>query len=163
MLVPFPYWLHWFMIAHQCLVTCSLQDWCCECCIWICLRRVWKYQGHCICVSGSFISQMCDFVKLVCWGMFLWLCCLLCSLPNVDMLFLFFQFRFGPRESKKAMMYSDVGRLNCNVSYTTFATPIRGQVCKRLYPCIFFCLVFLFEVAFNIWNLTKLGFRPQRV
>lgn len=34
---------------------------------------------------------------------------------------------FGPRESKKAMMYSDVGRLNCNVSYTTFATPIRGQ------------------------------------
>ncbi|KAJ8768773.1 hypothetical protein K2173_023677 [Erythroxylum novogranatense] len=34
---------------------------------------------------------------------------------------------FGPRESKKAMMYSDVGRLNCNVTYTTFATPIRGQ------------------------------------
>lgn len=34
---------------------------------------------------------------------------------------------FGPRESKKAMMYSDVGRLNCNISYTTFATPIRGQ------------------------------------
>lgn len=34
---------------------------------------------------------------------------------------------FGPRESKKAMMYSDVGRLNCNVSYTTFATPVRGQ------------------------------------
>lgn len=34
---------------------------------------------------------------------------------------------FGPRESKKAMMYSDTGRLNCNVSYTTFATPTRGQ------------------------------------
>ncbi|KAG8046350.1 hypothetical protein GUJ93_ZPchr0008g12569 [Zizania palustris] len=34
---------------------------------------------------------------------------------------------FGPRESKKAMMYSDTGRLNCNVSYTTFATAIRGQ------------------------------------
>lgn len=34
---------------------------------------------------------------------------------------------FGPRESKKAMMYSDIGRLNCNVSYTTFATPVRGQ------------------------------------
>lgn len=33
---------------------------------------------------------------------------------------------FGPRESKKAMMYSDTGRLNCNVSYTTFATPVRG-------------------------------------
>ncbi|KAM5551077.1 hypothetical protein ABKV19_027451 [Rosa sericea] len=36
-------------------------------------------------------------------------------------------FRFGPRESKKAMMYSDIGRLNCNVSHTTFATPARGQ------------------------------------
>ncbi|KAK2411590.1 3'-5'-exoribonuclease family protein [Trifolium repens] len=34
---------------------------------------------------------------------------------------------FGPRESKKAMMYSDTGRLNCNVSYTTFATPVIGQ------------------------------------
>ncbi|KAM1099967.1 hypothetical protein ACFX15_006264 [Malus domestica] len=34
---------------------------------------------------------------------------------------------FGPRESKKAMMYSDIGRLNCDVSYTTFATPVRGQ------------------------------------
>lgn len=40
----------------------------------------------------------------------------------------FVWFRFGPRESKKAMMYSDIGRLNCNVSYTTFATPVRGQV-----------------------------------
>ncbi|CAI9770800.1 unnamed protein product [Fraxinus pennsylvanica] len=36
---------------------------------------------------------------------------------------------FGPRESKKAMMYSDIGRLNCNVSYTSFAAPIRGQSC----------------------------------
>ncbi|KAJ7947830.1 Exosome complex component RRP41-like [Quillaja saponaria] len=34
---------------------------------------------------------------------------------------------FGPRESKKAMMYSGIGRLNCNVSYTTFATLVRGQ------------------------------------
>ncbi|XP_022944714.1 exosome complex component RRP41-like [Cucurbita moschata] len=34
---------------------------------------------------------------------------------------------FGPRESKKAMMYSDIGRLNCSVSYTTFSTPVRGQ------------------------------------
>ncbi|KAJ6927898.1 hypothetical protein NC651_011805 [Populus alba x Populus x berolinensis] len=34
---------------------------------------------------------------------------------------------FGPRESKKAMMYSDKGRLNCNVSYTTFATTVHGQ------------------------------------
>ncbi|CAI0429049.1 unnamed protein product [Linum tenue] len=41
---------------------------------------------------------------------------------------------FGPRESKKAMMYSDVGRLNCNVSYTKFATPVRNQEadCKEL-------------------------------
>ncbi|KAM7259328.1 hypothetical protein ACFE04_015069 [Oxalis oulophora] len=34
---------------------------------------------------------------------------------------------FGPRESKKAMMFTDTGRLNCNVTYTTFATPVRGQ------------------------------------
>lgn len=27
------------------------------------------------------------------------------------------------------MLYSDTGRLNCSVSYTTFATGIRGQVC----------------------------------
>ena len=44
-------------------------------------------------------------------------------------------FRFGPRESKKAMMYSDIGRLNCNVSYTTFATPVRGQVIE-FYRCL---------------------------
>ncbi|XP_039042318.1 exosome complex component RRP41-like [Hibiscus syriacus] len=25
------------------------------------------------------------------------------------------------------MMYRDTGRLNCSVSYTTFATPVRGQ------------------------------------
>ncbi|KAK4741879.1 hypothetical protein SAY87_025467 [Trapa incisa] len=34
---------------------------------------------------------------------------------------------FGPRESKKAMKYSDIGRLNCNVNYTSFSTPVRGQ------------------------------------
>ncbi|XP_051152966.1 exosome complex component RRP41-like isoform X2 [Andrographis paniculata] len=34
---------------------------------------------------------------------------------------------FGPRESKKAVMYSDKGRLNCNVSYTNFGTPSRAQ------------------------------------
>ncbi|KAJ4764707.1 Exosome complex component Rrp41 [Rhynchospora pubera] len=34
---------------------------------------------------------------------------------------------FGPRESKKAMAYSDIGRLNCNVTFTTFATSVRGQ------------------------------------
>nr|GMD22647.1 exosome complex component RRP41-like [Ipomoea batatas] len=38
---------------------------------------------------------------------------------------------FGPRESKKAMMYSDTGRLNCNVTYTTFATPVRGQTSEN--------------------------------
>ncbi|RAL37489.1 unnamed protein product [Cuscuta campestris] len=34
---------------------------------------------------------------------------------------------FGPRESKKAMTYIHTGRLNCNVTYATFSTPIRGQ------------------------------------
>ncbi|XP_028757017.1 exosome complex component RRP41-like isoform X2 [Neltuma alba] len=34
---------------------------------------------------------------------------------------------FGPRESKKAMMYSNIGGLNCNVSYTTLATLSREQ------------------------------------
>ncbi|XP_057534003.1 exosome complex component RRP41-like isoform X2 [Amaranthus tricolor] len=38
---------------------------------------------------------------------------------------------FGPRESKKAMMYSNVGRLNCSVSYTPFATHVRGQVSEH--------------------------------
>ncbi|XP_074317553.1 exosome complex component RRP41-like [Silene latifolia] len=38
---------------------------------------------------------------------------------------------FGPRESKKAMMYSDTGRLNCSVSYAPFATPVRGQVSEH--------------------------------
>jgi exosome complex component MTR3 len=38
---------------------------------------------------------------------------------------------FGPRESKKAMVYSDVGRLNCNVSYTNFASPTLGQVISK--------------------------------
>lgn len=32
------------------------------------------------------------------------------------------------------MMYSDIGRLNCNVSYTSFATPIRGQVHESFDP-----------------------------
>lgn len=45
-------------------------------------------------------------------------------------------FRFGPRESKKAMMYSDVGRLNCSVSFTTFSTQTRGQVQYHADPCI---------------------------
>lgn len=40
----------------------------------------------------------------------------------------FLHVQIWPRESKRAMMYSDTGRLNCNVSYATFAMPIRGQV-----------------------------------
>uniref|UniRef100_A0A1D1Z1C0 Putative exosome complex exonuclease 1 n=1 Tax=Anthurium amnicola TaxID=1678845 RepID=A0A1D1Z1C0_9ARAE len=39
---------------------------------------------------------------------------------------------FGPRESKKAMKYSGIGRLNCNVSFTTFSTPSRGQESDRI-------------------------------
>ncbi|CAA7398864.1 unnamed protein product [Spirodela intermedia] len=34
---------------------------------------------------------------------------------------------FGPRESKKAMKYSGIGRLNCNVNFATFSTATRGQ------------------------------------
>uniref|UniRef100_A0A7N0U8B5 Uncharacterized protein n=1 Tax=Kalanchoe fedtschenkoi TaxID=63787 RepID=A0A7N0U8B5_KALFE len=34
---------------------------------------------------------------------------------------------FGPRESKKAMIYSNVGRLNCDVGYTAFSTPSGAQ------------------------------------
>ncbi|XP_078440437.1 3'-5'-exoribonuclease family protein [Wolffia australiana] len=41
---------------------------------------------------------------------------------------------FGPRESKKAMKYSGIGRLNCSVTFTTFSSPARGQEvdCKDL-------------------------------
>ncbi|GLJ47720.1 hypothetical protein SUGI_1007940 [Cryptomeria japonica] len=39
---------------------------------------------------------------------------------------------FGPRESMKAQTYSDVGRLNCSVSFTTFATPIRGRLSQGI-------------------------------
>lgn len=34
---------------------------------------------------------------------------------------------FGPRESKKAQAYSDIGRLNCNVSFAAFAGSVRGR------------------------------------
>ena len=61
------------------------------------------------------------------------------------------------------MMYSDIGRLNCNVSFTTFATPIRGQVYERLYLYLILCCVllhlpssWLFEVAFQY--IISLGF-----
>lgn len=50
--------------------------------------------------------------------------------------------RFGPRESKKAMLFSDVGRLNCNVSYTTFASPTLGQVTPKFLKFIRFRLRF---------------------
>lgn len=36
------------------------------------------------------------------------------------------------------MMYSDKGRLNCNVSYTTFATTVHGQVCEATASTIFY-------------------------
>lgn len=58
-------------------------------------------------------------------------------------------FRFGPRESKKAMLYSDIGRLNCNVSYATFATTMRGQV-KDLFPQE------SFSTLPNIWLIWQL-------
>ncbi|BFI28441.1 exosome complex component MTR3 [Marchantia polymorpha subsp. ruderalis] len=34
---------------------------------------------------------------------------------------------YGPRESKKAQAFSDIGRLNCDVKFTSFATPLRGK------------------------------------
>ncbi|KAJ8630034.1 hypothetical protein MRB53_023357 [Persea americana] len=34
---------------------------------------------------------------------------------------------FGLRESKKDLMYGDIGRLNYSVSFTTFSTQTRGQ------------------------------------
>lgn len=57
-----------------------------------------------------------------------------------------FMSRFGPRESKKAMAYSGTGRLNCSVSYTTFATPTRGQVyltSTLMNFVVTFCLKFI--------------------
>lgn len=35
--------------------------------------------------------------------------------------------RFGPRESKKAEVFSDIGRLNCDVKFASFATSVRGR------------------------------------
>ncbi|CAM6098599.1 unnamed protein product [Calypogeia fissa] len=34
---------------------------------------------------------------------------------------------YGPRESKKAQAFSDIGRLNCDVKFTSFATDSRGR------------------------------------
>ena len=34
---------------------------------------------------------------------------------------------FGPRESYKAEAFSGIGRLNCHVQYTSFATSVRGR------------------------------------
>ncbi|KAJ7534311.1 hypothetical protein O6H91_13G089100 [Diphasiastrum complanatum] len=39
---------------------------------------------------------------------------------------------YGPRESKKAEAFSDIGRLNCSVKFTTFATHIRGQLSQGI-------------------------------
>lgn len=57
--------------------------------------------------------------------------------------------RFGPRESKKATSYSDVGRLNCNVSYTIFAAPALGsQVCEVLSRYYNFCFI---KLVIHLW------------
>jgi hypothetical protein len=80
------------------------------------------YLCECFLLSHKCVATYFNQHYEVCFFSF----CLLCSLPDA------FCYRFGPRESKKAMMYSDTGRLNCNVSYTTFSTPIRGQVYKML-------------------------------
>eukprot|EP01018_Ginkgo_biloba_P035464 Gb_13188 [translate_table: standard] len=39
---------------------------------------------------------------------------------------------FGPRESKKAQIYSDIGRLNCSVSFATFSTSVRGRLSQGI-------------------------------
>ena len=57
--------------------------------------------------------------------------------------------RFGPRESKKAITYSDVGRLNCNVSYTTFASPALGSQVPEFYTSVSVFLCFIKLVCFQ--------------
>eukprot|EP00252_Welwitschia_mirabilis_P024717 TRINITY_DN7425_c0_g1_i2.p1 TRINITY_DN7425_c0_g1~~TRINITY_DN7425_c0_g1_i2.p1 ORF type:complete len:266 (+),score=69.14 TRINITY_DN7425_c0_g1_i2:144-941(+) len=39
---------------------------------------------------------------------------------------------FGPRESKKAQAYSDIGRLNCSVSFATFSTRVRSKLSQGI-------------------------------
>ena len=56
-----------------------------------------------------------------------------CCLADYVLFVLAYSVRFGPRESKKAITYSDVGRLNCNVSYTTFASPTLGSQVSEFY------------------------------
>ncbi|KAI4989602.1 hypothetical protein ZWY2020_036919 [Hordeum vulgare] len=74
---------------------------------------------------------------------------------------------FGPRESKKAMLYSDTGRLNCSVSYITFATGIRGQglenkeysgmLHKALEGAVMQSFLTLFWLANKAWESTWEG------
>lgn len=63
------------------------------------------------------------------------------------------KFRFGPRESKKAMVYSDVGRLNCNVSYTTFASPTLGQVTPNSAQ---FRVSLFHQISYPLWYFREL-------
>ncbi|KAF8679197.1 hypothetical protein HU200_045966 [Digitaria exilis] len=92
---------------HDCRPACNspYENRTNYCCIRVCLCGIREDKGHCISVKSLLEPVLFDFPffsnDYIC--------------------------RFGPRESKKAMLYSDVGRLNCNVSYTTFATPVRGQ------------------------------------
>ncbi len=40
--------------------------------------------------------------------------------------------RYGPRESKKAQAFSDIGRLNCDVKFASFSTSVRGKASQVL-------------------------------
>jgi exosome complex component MTR3 len=39
---------------------------------------------------------------------------------------------YGPRESKKAQAFSDIGRLNCDVKFASFSTSVRGKASQVL-------------------------------
>jgi exosome complex component MTR3 len=40
--------------------------------------------------------------------------------------------RYGPRESKKAQAFSDIGRLNCDVKFASFSTSVRGKASQGI-------------------------------
>lgn len=64
-------------------------------------------------------------------------------------------------------MYSDTGRLNCNISYTTFATPDHGQVYQgwNRVPLLSFFLLVIDALLLTSMSLTEvslmLGIRQQ--
>ncbi|KAH9542961.1 hypothetical protein CY35_13G037000 [Sphagnum magellanicum] len=39
---------------------------------------------------------------------------------------------YGPRESKKAQAFSDIGRLNCDVKFASFSTSVRGKASQGM-------------------------------